>query len=277
MKIYKLIAKLWGILPEPLRSFYYWISGDKTLASIFIPNKYEEVEIQTGICKGKKLRLNLRNERGYFMGTHEWDTQKMLLKLLTKGATAYNIGAHIGFYAVGLSQLVGPAGKVIAFEPNPEVYQRLRENISINKLLNVTAYECAVGDFDGMANFSISLSDTQGRFSHLPYVKDGPVIQTPCKRIDTFIKEGGPVPNFMVIDVEHAEGSVFRGMMDTLNHHKPIVLVELHGAEAINESWDIFNMCDYKLARISDLNILSKDGLSYGQYFAAHDSFFIDQ
>ena len=156
MKIYNLIAKLWAISPEAIRRFYYLVSGDKTLASIFIPDKYELVEIQTGIDNGKKLRLNLRNERGYFLGTHEWDVQKMLLKFLTKGATVYNIGAHIGFYAVGLSQLVGPAGKVIAFEPNPEVYQRLIENISINKLLNVTAYESAVGDFDGMASFSIS-------------------------------------------------------------------------------------------------------------------------
>ena len=277
MKIYSLIAKLWGILPESLRRFYYWISGDKTLAFIFIPNKYEVVDIQTGICKGKKLRLNLRNERGYFLGTHEWDTQKMLLKLLTKGATAYNIGAHIGFYAVGLSQLVGPAGKVIAFEPNPEVYQRLRENISINKLLNVTAYEYAVGDFDGMANFSISLSDTQGRFSHLPYVKDGPVIQVQCTSIETFIKERGPVPNFMMIDVEHAEGSVFRGMVDTLTHYRPIILVELHGLEAINESWDILNKCDYKLARISDLTVVYRDDISHGQYFTAHESFFQDE
>jgi FkbM family methyltransferase len=273
MKIYNLIAKLWAISPELIRRFYYLVSGDKTLASIFIPNKYEVVKIQTGIGKGKKLRLNLRNERGYFLGTHEWDTQKMLLKLLFKGATVYNIGAHIGFYAVGLSQLVGPVGKIIAFEPNPEVYQRLRENISINKLLNVTAYESAVGDFDGMASFSISLSDTQGRFSHLPYVKDGPVIQVPCKRIDTFIKEGGPVPNFMMIDVEHAEGSVFRGMVGTLTRHKPIILVELHGPAAINESWDILNRCDYKLARISNLTVVNKDDISYGQYLAAHESF----
>ena len=84
MKIYNLIAKLWAISPELIRRLYYLVSGNRTLASIFIPNKYEIVEIQTGICKGRKLRLNLRNERGYFLGTHEWDTQKMLVKLLRK-------------------------------------------------------------------------------------------------------------------------------------------------------------------------------------------------
>lgn len=240
---------------------------------MLIPDQYDIAEIQTGICKGNKFRLNLRNERGYFLGTHEWETQKILLKFLKEGMTAYNIGAHLGFYTVGLSQLIGPAGKVIAFEPNPEVYIRLVENISINSLLNVTAYECAVSDFDGMANFSVSLSDTQGQFSHLPYVKKGHDIQVPCKKIDTFINEGGPVPDFMMIDVEHAEGSVFRGMMDTLNNYRPIILVELHGAEAINESWDVLNKCNYKLARIPDLTFISKDKISYGQYFTAHESF----
>ena len=34
--------------------------------------------------------------------------------------TVYNIGAHIGFFALGLGQRVGSKGKVIAFEPNPE-------------------------------------------------------------------------------------------------------------------------------------------------------------
>jgi FkbM family methyltransferase len=274
MKTYNLIAKLWAISPESLRGFYYRISGDKSLAKIFLPDKYEVVEIQTGAGKGKKLRLNLKHERGYFLGTYEWNTQKILLKFLKRGMIAYNIGAHIGFYTVGLSQIVGPTGKVIAFEPNPQVYNRLSENISLNKLLNVSAYECAMGDFDGIANFSISLSDTQGRFSYLPHVKDGPVIKVMSKRIDTFIKEGGLVPNFMMIDVEHAEGSVFRGMVDTLNHHRPIILVELHGSEAISESWDILNKCDYQLARISDLTIVSRNDIAYGQYFTAHESFF---
>jgi FkbM family methyltransferase len=277
MKIYNLIAKLWEISPESLRSFYYRISGDKTLASIFIPNKYEQVEIQTGISKGKKLRLKLRDERGYFLGSHEWETQKTILKFLNNGMIVYNVGAHIGFYALGMSRLVGPQGKVIAFEPNPQVYTRLYGNISINNVLNVTALPYAVGDFDGVANFSTSLSDTQGRFSHLPYVKNGPVIQVPCIRIDTFIKEGGPVPSFMMIDVEHAEGSVFRGMVETLIQHRPIILVELHGPAAITEAWDILSECEYKLAQIPDLTIVSQHDISYGQYLTAHESFFTDK
>ena len=36
----------------------------------------------------------------------------------------------------------------------------------------------------------------------------------------------------MMIDVEHAEGSVFRGMVGTLTRYKPIILVELHWARS---------------------------------------------
>lgn len=220
------------------------------------------------------MRLNLREERGYFLGTHEWETQQILSRFIKKGMVTYNIGAHIGFYAVGLGQLVGKDGKVIAFEPNPSVYQRLQENISLNNYANITAYECAVSDFNGIAEFSLSISDTQGRFSHLPHVKEGHSIQVSCKKIDTFINEGGPVPDFIMIDVEHAEGSVFKGMINTLNNINPLILVELHGVEAIDASWDILTQCNYKIARIPDLNVLSREHISYGQYFAAHENFF---
>jgi len=46
----------------------------------------------------------------------------------------WNIGAHIGFFTLILSRLVGPEGGVIAFEPNPEVRKRLVEYLSLNNL-----------------------------------------------------------------------------------------------------------------------------------------------
>jgi FkbM family methyltransferase len=144
---------------------------------VFLPDKLETVEIMGGVGKGLRMRLTLRRERGYYFGTHESDVQWILSKIVRPGMKVDNIGAHLCFFALILSKLVGPEGQVIAFEPNPEVKKRLVEHLSLNGLDGrVCVEECALGDFDGDARFSLSLSNTQGRFEDLPHVKDGSVI-----------------------------------------------------------------------------------------------------
>jgi hypothetical protein len=77
------------------------------------------------------------------------------------------------------------------------------------------------------------------------------------------------------MDVEHAEGRVLRGMARTLESHRPIVLVELHGEAAIRESWQEFQRHDYQVAKIPGLKIVqSVNDLMYGHYLAAHSSYF---
>ena len=81
-----------------------------------------------------KMHLNLTRERNYYFGTHELDVQSILSKVVRPGMRVWNIGAHIGFFTLILSRLVGPEGGVIAFEPNPEVRKRLVEYLSLNNL-----------------------------------------------------------------------------------------------------------------------------------------------
>ena len=163
-----------------------------SLAPLFLPDKLETVEIMGGVGKGLKMRLNLRQERGYYLGIHETDVQSFIAKTVKPGMKVYNIGAHAGFFALILSRLVGPEGKVIAFEPNPEVRKRLVEHLSLNGLNGrVRVEDYALGDFDGDARFSLSLSNTQGRFEDLPYVKGGSIINVKCKRFDKYVEENG--------------------------------------------------------------------------------------
>lgn len=59
---------------------------------------------------------------------------------------ALDIGAHIGFYTVILSKLVGDNGQVISFEPDSSNYKLLCDNIVSNDLNNVTIHPLAVSD-----------------------------------------------------------------------------------------------------------------------------------
>src|ERR1051326_4399342 len=59
----------------------------------------------------------------------EWESLVWARRLVRPGMTVFDLGAHVGYYSRFLSKLVGPAGVVYAFEPNPENRAALRKNL----------------------------------------------------------------------------------------------------------------------------------------------------
>ena len=276
MSFYEVAAKLWAITPPLLQKAYHKASGDYSLASLFLPDRLETVEVVGGVGKGMRMQLNLRQERAYYLGIHELDVQSFIAKIVRPGMKVYNIGSHVGFFTLILSKLVGPEGRVIAFEPNPEVRKRLIEHLALNSLNGrVRVEDYALGDFDGDARFSLSLSNTQGRFEDLPHVKDCSVIKVHCVRLDKYVEEDGCIPDFVLMDVEHAEGRVLRGMSGAMEEHRPVILIEMHGVQAIQESWIEVEKHNYLLASLPNLDVVdSVNDVAYGHYLAAHASYF---
>jgi FkbM family methyltransferase len=72
---------------------------------------------------------------------------------LCPGDHVIDVGANIGAFTVLAASKVAPDGHVYAFEPDPEVCERLRQNLRINELRNVTVYEAAVAAESGEAIF----------------------------------------------------------------------------------------------------------------------------
>ena len=65
-------------------------------------------------------------------------------------ALIFDIGANVGTFAIPLAATVGNGSKIIAFEPNPRLAARLRENLQLNELTdNVIVEEVALGDEAG--------------------------------------------------------------------------------------------------------------------------------
>ena len=67
-----------------------------------------------------------------------------------------DIGANWGIYSIAARRLVGKQGKVFSFEPNPQEYARLNENVSLNQTGSdnpIMTQEVAVGDCNGMIQF----------------------------------------------------------------------------------------------------------------------------
>ena len=60
-----------------------------------------------------------------------------------------DVGANIGYLTVTGAKAVGPNGRVISFEAHPRICGYLAENIALNGLSNVTAYNLAIGNTSG--------------------------------------------------------------------------------------------------------------------------------
>jgi tRNA A58 N-methylase Trm61 len=97
-------------------------------------------------------------------GDYEPHVVEAIQKRLKSGNTFIDIGANLGFISLIASSLVGPSGKVIAFEPVTETYNFCMKNIELNKLNNVQLLKN--GLWSEQKTLTISVSDGLG-YSHI--------------------------------------------------------------------------------------------------------------
>jgi hypothetical protein len=75
----------------------------------------------------------------------ESETVRFVWGWLRAGQTVLDVGAHVGQYTLLASGIVGPAGRVIAFEPHPVLSRVLRRNVARAGCRNVTVLPVALG------------------------------------------------------------------------------------------------------------------------------------
>jgi FkbM family methyltransferase len=178
-----------------------------------------------------RMRLRWRAHMSYVLGLYEIDLIRVLEQHLRPGDTCMDLGAHVGYVTMLMARGVGPQGRVISFEPVPETYNALRENIRLNGYDNVTTEAAAAGDRQG----SIDLVCTKGQelswtASALAYSQPGEEdhITVPVVKLDDYVQRNGLRPKLIKVDVEGAELAVLQGGRQTLRKIRPVVLVEIH-------------------------------------------------
>jgi FkbM family methyltransferase len=107
-----------------------------------------------------------------FFGIFEHNLTYYTLSKLREGDLYVDVGANIGYFSLLASQCVGPAGKVIAVEADPETFKDLTSNLELNKARNVTARNIAATETscqvkiervrDNSGANSIALADRDG-------------------------------------------------------------------------------------------------------------------
>ncbi|CEJ12094.1 Methyltransferase domain protein [bacterium YEK0313] len=166
-------------------------------------------------------------------GVWETNVDDMLAAYAGPGMTVLDIGANTGYYTVKIGTLIGPTGRLMAFEPNPDVFSFLRENVKINDLTrNVTLQTSALGNFSGTAILRYRKGEAGGGSlsdqTHAPLE-----ITVPVSRLDDVIPVDWNV-DLIKIDTEGYEKFVLDGAQQVLTRSPDAsIMIELR-----MESWE---------------------------------------
>lgn len=180
---------------------------------------------------------------------YEPDLFKRLGEWVKPGQVVFDVGANIGLFTVPFSRRVGAQGQVIGFEPNPICLHFLSLNLQLNQCDNARVLPVALTDEPrdlpftvNLGNSFLGLSSASGFF----HQKAGMDISVPGRALDDMMGYFRlPVPDVIKIDVEGAEGPAIRGMRQVLESHRPLLLLEIHGANAMSEVAPVLDPLGY--------------------------------
>lgn len=152
----------------------------------------------------------------------------VLRSVLSPGHTFVDVGANIGYFSLLAASLVGSAGRVIAFEPNPANCELLRRSATANGFEKVIdLHPVAVAEQNQQLHFATAGIDSNGRVVN-PAEAAAEVVPLPtveavalddalasCDRVDV-----------IKLDVEGAEARAWRGMQAIVHRHHPVLIFE---------------------------------------------------
>ena len=214
----------------------------RSILKIIPPNA--EIRILQGRLRGKKWIAG-SSVNGCWLGSYEYEKQHLFEQTIQQGKVVFDLGAHVGFYTLLSSILVGESGKVIAFEPLPRNFEYLKKHIAINQIKNVNVIEAAVSDKPGVIGFNEGPDTTMGRISNKGSFEVKTVV------LDDLVEKAEiPVPNYLKIDIEGAEMLALKGARIILEQHHPTIFLATHGKEVHQECIKFLSENGYKLSSI---------------------------
>ncbi len=214
------------------------------------------------------MRLQLPSSTDIFLvgvKTHpsELRLARFLLNSLQEGSIFIDVGAHCGYYTLLASELVGPNGKVFAFEAAPFTFALLHANTT--RRANVTCHNLAISDAVGKLSFCEfpALYSEYNALDVSPFEKERwfaryppRIVEVSARTLDSLFLSVPEAPVFLKIDVEGAEERVVRGARQMLVQFSPIVIVEYvseHRGNAPHQQAEKFlNELGYSAFRIDD-------------------------
>ncbi len=170
----------------------------------------------------------------YLLGGFEVRTLRRYEDLVRKGDVVLDIGANVGAHTLPLAHIVGPTGKVYAFEPTAYAFSKQRENIRLNPDLapRIVARQAMLTATDAAAlpqavysSWPLEAADDLHSDHHGRLMGTQGAI---AASLDSCLEAAGVERvDFVKIDVDGHEMEVLQGAQSMLRNFRPKIMIEL--------------------------------------------------
>ncbi|HSA57284.1 MAG TPA: FkbM family methyltransferase [Gemmatimonadaceae bacterium] len=174
-----------------------------------------------------------------------------LRTMLGPGSVFLDVGANVGFYSLVASRLVGEDGLVLAIEADPEVAERLRENLDLNGCRNVRVVPCGVSDRAERLSLGVNLRGNRGSSSFLQSGQRSVEVQC-LPLLDVLRQHGVDRVDAAKLDVEGFGLRVLRPYLSMCTPEQRPRLVVIEKEDGVN---DLLGQAGYDAVYESAMNL----------------------
>jgi FkbM family methyltransferase len=202
----------------------------------------------------------------FAFGSFERETARVLKKLVTPGSIVLDIGANIGAHTLNLGRLVGPTGKVYAFEPTTYAFSKLKRNLALNPEISARVVaEQARLTYESKSDRSVEIysswkvvGEERRHPKHLGIAQSTGAAA--LLTLDDYCNNANLCGiSFVKLDVDGFETEVLSGGIETLRRDLPTICMELapyaleERGSSLTELLSVLGSLGYHLLSLKDL------------------------
>lgn len=233
-----------------------------------------------------KIWVNIAEHSGisfYFLREHnEPFTAWLVSELVSVGDVCIDVGANVGSYTFLLASKVGSKGRVVAFEPQPDLYKMLLDSIDLNQFRDFVFADSRAIYSNSGANLRFYISEnannsgTSSLVNHGVFLSKDNFIQVKTVTLDDYFKEIKLEKcHLLKIDVERAELQVLKGTFALLKQQciDYILLEQLADSESQKLLYSVGYTCwlvDEVRRRLVEGELVDRD--YFGNYLFVSQS-----
>lgn len=257
--MYKIIGFVYTFLPKNMILFLGKSKFLKSLRNFILRPNNKEVIIDELVTweKGKfyffaPIKVATKAKNKGIENLLLKNTLQLFQNYNLTNPTILDVGSNYGFISLALQSNLTSQTSIFSFEPHPEIVKAYTRSILKNDIKNIIIENVAVGNDNKQIEINLFGQTSNILDTGNEVVKKVLINQI---KLDDYLLDRNIVPNFIKIDVDGYELNVLKGLQDTINKYKPIIVVETNDSEEVLQ---FLKNCNYKLL---DLNLKEFEGI----------------
>lgn len=180
-----------------------------------------DFEARRGTARFAGNLMSSIDREAYLYGAYDWHKIEPFLVQAKRRGIIADIGANVGNHSLAFARHFD---RVIAFEPNPQIWAAIERNIAINPWANIELRKIGLGDV--AKDLPIFVNDNHGLSTFLQGELNNALPVSAHISVGDDELSGIPI-DALKIDVQGFEPNVLRGLYKTIISNRPLIWVEI--------------------------------------------------